>query len=369
MKFFHLSDLHIGKRLNHFSLIEDQEYILNKIIEYVDEIKPDAIMLAGDIYDRSIPPIEAVKLFDGFLSELENRDLMVFMISGNHDSLERVSFASSIMKKNKIYIAPRFMGEIYKVEVDDINIYMLPFVKPSDVRLFYPDKEIKSYEDALKAIIESTSIDKTKKNILITHQYIQNASLDDSEDFPIGGSEPISASIFDDFDYVALGHIHRAQEVFRPTIRYSGSILKYSFSEKNEKSISVIDVKEDIKISTLPLKGKRDMIKLKDSFKTITDKSFYQKLNQEDFYHITLTDEEDIINAISKLRTIYPNIMKLDYDNLRTKTNQLIQADKKIESKTPLELIDDFYKLQNNQSLADQQRELLEDLIKKIWED
>ncbi len=369
MKFFHLSDLHIGKRLNNFSLIEDQEYILNKIIEIIDQEKPDAIILAGDIYDRSIPPLEAVTLFDEFLSSLSKRNLMVFIISGNHDSSERISFASSIMKNTNIHIAPVFHKDIYKVSLDNIDVYMLPFIKPIHVREFYPEHEIISYEDAIRTVIENTSLDATKKNILITHQYIQNAFLDDSEDFPIGGSDPISADIFSKFDYVALGHIHRPQMVSRPTIRYSGSILKYSFSEKNEKSITVVDINDTIDITTIPLKGRRDMIKLKDKFENLVDKSYYQKLNLDDYYHITLTDENDIINAINKLRTIYPNIMKLDYDNIRTSKHSSITTDKNIDSKSPLELINDFYKLQNNSDMSNEQEEFIVHLIEKIWED
>lgn len=375
MKIMQLSDLHLGKRVNEFSMIEDQTYILNEIINIIDEQKPKVIILAGDIYDKPIPPAEAVELFDDFLYKLSKRNLYVFIISGNHDSAERIAFGSRLFDKSGIYLSPVYNGKILPISVDDecgdINFYMLPFIKPVHVRRFFPDASISTYTDALNTVITDMNIDNTKRNILITHQFVTGSSRTESEDVSVGGSDNVDADIFKDFDYVALGHIHRSQSCGSEYIRYCGTPLKYSFSEsKDTKSITVIDIKEkgDIKLDFIPLTPLRDMVEIKGSYNELMLKSFYENTSlTTDYVHITLTDEDDIPDVITKLRVIYKNIMKLDYDNQRTRSNSEINLINDMESKSPLELFDIFYESRNGQHLSDIQKDFMENIIEDIW--
>ena len=375
MKIMHLSDLHLGKRVNEFSMIEDQTYILNEIINIIDEQKPKVIILAGDIYDKPIPPAEAVELFDDFLYKLSKRNLYVFIISGNHDSAERIAFGSRLFDKSGIYLSPVYNGKILPIPVDDecgdINFYMLPFIKPVHVRRFFPDASISTYTDALNTVITDMNIDSTKRNILITHQFVTGSSRTESEDISVGGSDNVDADIFKDFDYVALGHIHRSQSCGSEYIRYCGTPLKYSFSEsKDTKSITVIDIKEkgDIKLDFIPLTPLRDMVEIKGSYNELMLKSFYENTTlPTDYVHITLTDEEDIPDVITKLRVIYKNIMKLDYDNQRTRKSSEINLINAVDSMSPLELFDTFYEIQNGNHLSDAQRAFLENIIEGVW--
>jgi exonuclease SbcD len=375
MKIMHLSDLHLGKRVNEFSMIEDQTYILNEIINIIDEQKPKVIILAGDIYDKPIPPAEAVELFDDFLYKLSKRNLYVFIISGNHDSAERIAFGSRLFDKSGIYLSPVYNGKILPISVDDecgdINFYMLPFIKPVHVRRFFPDASISTYTDALNTVITDMNIDSTKRNILITHQFVTGSSRTESEDVSVGGSDNVDAYIFKDFDYVALGHIHRSQSCGSEYIRYCGTPLKYSFSEsKDTKSITVIDIKEkgDIKLDFIPLTPLRDMVEIKGSYNELMLKSFYENTSlTNDYIHITLTDEDDIPDVITKLRVIYKNIMKLDYDNQRTRKSSEINLINAVDSMSPLELFDTFYEIQNGNHLSDAQRAFLENIIEGVW--
>ena len=376
MKIMHLSDLHLGKRVNEFSMLEDQIYILNEIINIIDEQKPKVIILAGDIYDKPIPPAEAVEIFDDFLYKLSKRNLYVFIISGNHDSAERIAFGSRLFDKSGIYLSPVYNGKISPICIDDkygkINFYMLPFIKPVHVRRFFPDAEVYTYTDALSTVISDMHIDTAQKNILITHQFVTGSSRTESEDVSVGGSDNVDADIFKDFDYVALGHIHRSQCCDSEYIRYCGTPLKYSFSEsKDTKSITVIDIKEkgDIKLDFIPLTPLRDMVEIKGSYNELMLKSFYENTSlTDDYVHITLTDEEDIPDVITKLRVVYKNIMKLDYDNQRTKKSSEINLINDMDSKSPLELFDTFYELQNGKHLSDTQRVFLKNIIEEIWE-
>ena len=375
MKIMHLSDLHLGKRVNEFSMIEDQTYILNEIINIIDEQKPKVVILAGDIYDKPIPPAEAVELFDDFLYKLSKRNLYVFIISGNHDSAERIAFGSRLFDKSGIYLSPVYNGKILPISVDDecgdINFYMLPFIKPVHVRRFFHDASISTYTDALNTVITDMNIDSTKRNILITHQFVTGSSRTESEDVSVGGSDNVDADIFKDFDYVALGHIHRSQSCGSEYIRYCGTPLKYSFSEsKDTKSITVIDIKEkgDIKLDFIPLTSLRDMVEIKGSYNELMLKSFYENTSlPTDYVHITLTDEEDIPDVITKLRVIYKNIMKLDYDNQRTRKSSEINLINAVDSMSPLELFDTFYEIQNGRYLSDAQRVFLENIIEGVW--
>jgi len=375
MKLMHLSDLHLGKRVNEFSMLEDQTYILNKIIHIIDEEQPSGIILAGDIYDKPIPPAEAVELFDDFLYKLSQRELNVFIISGNHDSAERISFGSRLFDKAGIHLSPVYNGNISPIELSDdfgkINIYMLPFIKPAHVRRYFPDEEINSYTAAVSTVIDNMHIDTDTRNILVTHQFVTGSSRTESEDISVGGSDNVDASVFKDFDYVALGHIHRSQSCGSEYIRYCGTPLKYSFSEANDtKSITVIDIKEkgNIKLDFIPLTPLRDMVEIKGKYNEIMLKDFYEGSTlRNDYLHITLTDENDIQDVITKLRVVYKNIMKLDYDNQRTRNSAEINLINDMESKSPLELFDIFYESRNGQHLNDIQKDFMENIIEDIW--
>ena len=375
MKLMHLSDLHLGKRVNDFSMLEDQAYILNKIINIIDDEKPTGIILAGDIYDKPIPPAEAVELFDDFLYKLSQRNIQVFIISGNHDSAERIAFGARLFDKTDIYLSPVYNGTISPIEVHDdfgkLNIYMLPFIKPVHVRRYFPDKEITSYTDAVSTVIENMHIDTSSRNILVTHQFVTGSSRTESEDVSVGGSDNVDSVVFKDFDYVALGHIHRSQSCCSEYIRYCGTPLKYSFSEsKDTKSITVIDIKEkgNIKLDFIPLTPLRDMVELKGTYEELMLRSFYENTTYpDDYVHITLTDEDDILDVITRLRVVYKNIMKLDYDNQRTRSSSEINLINDMESKSPLELFDIFYESRNGQHLSDIQKDFMENIIEDIW--
>ncbi len=376
MRIVHLSDLHIGKRVNEFNLLEDQEYILFKILRIIDDYKPEVVIIAGDVYDKAIPNVEAVTMFDNFLAHLSKRHLKTFIISGNHDSPERLSFGSVLMKQSGVYIFGTYNGKIDPIiltdDYGDLNIYLLPFIKPVHVRQYFPDSQINNYTQALRVVIDSFSIDTTKRNILVTHQFIIGSEICDSEELSVGGTDGVDVSVFEGFDYVALGHLHGPQSIGKETIRYSGSPLKYSFSETNHnKSVVIIDFKNkgEISLQLEPLVAKRDMKQIKGTYEELTSKSFYSLLNTDDYYQITLTDEEDVFEAINKLRVIYPNIMRLDYDNTRTRENKEINKIAHFESKTPFDLVSEFYELQNNQKLSEEQENLCKDLIEKIWQD
>jgi len=374
MKFIHLSDLHIGKRVNEFSMLEDQEYILFKIINIIDDEKVDGVLIAGDIYDKSVPSAEAVQLFDDFLTKLADRNLSVFIISGNHDSPERIAFGGRLMSSRRVYMSPVYEGEIVPVILSDrygeICVYMLPFIKPSHVKRIYPEAEIETYNEALKTVIGSIIIDSDKRNILVAHQFVTGAECCESEDVSIGGLDNVDSTVFEVFDYAALGHIHSLQSMQSETVRYCGTPLKYSFSEvSHKKSVSIIEFGEkgSIVLRTVPLIPKRDMREIKGTYSAVTARDSYIDTNTDDYMHITLTDEEDIPDAIGKLRSIYPNIMKLDYDNNRTRSNQTISGTENAEQKTPLKLFEEFYLLQNNKEMSEEQRVFALGMIEKIW--
>ena len=377
MKIIHLSDLHLGKRVNEFSMLEDQQFILTKIINIIDEQKPDGVIIAGDVYDKSVPSAEAVELFDDFLVRLSKRDLKVFVISGNHDSAERIAFGGRLMNKSGIYMSPVYNGKVEPIAINDewgeINVYMLPFVKPTNVRRYYPESEIVTYTDAVKTAVDGMNIDASKRNILVTHQFVTGALRTESEDISVGGTDNVDASVFADFDYVALGHIHRSQSCTSNFIRYSGTPLKYSFSEVGDnKSVTVVTIKAkgDITLDFIPLTPKRDMVEIKGSYEELTLKCFWENTTyNEDYMHITLTDEEDVPDALARLRVIYKNIMKLDYDNKRTRTINQINGAENVKEKSPFEHFSEFYELQNGQPLSNEQSELVKSIIEQIWED
>lgn len=372
MKFVHLSDLHIGKRVNEFSLKEDQEHILEEILTIIDDEAPDAVIIAGDVYDKSIPSTEAVEMLDRFLVCLAEKKKEVFIISGNHDSPERLSFGSRLIDSSGIHIAPVYGEEIKPYPVKGVNIWLLPFIKPAHVRHIFEDEKIESYTDAVRVAIDHMDVRTDERNILVTHQFVTGADRTKSEDVSVGGTDNVDASVFDGFDYVALGHIHRPQNCGSERIRYCGTPLKYSFSEsKDIKSVTVGELSEDrqLTIRTVPLTPLHDMVELKGSYNELMNRSYYEGTTyQEDYTHITLTDEEDIPDAVRKLHSVYHNLMKLDYDNQRTRANNSIQAANAIENKTPLELFNEFYRVRNGQYLNDEQTAFLQTIIESIWE-
>ena len=375
MKLIHLSDLHLGKRVNEVSMIEDQEYILHQILRIIKDEKADAVMLSGDIYDKSVPSAEAVTLFDEFLSRLAQLKVQVFAISGNHDSPERLAFGNRLMEGAGIHMSPVYNGEVAPSTLFDdhgeVSFWLLPFIKPAHVKRFYPDEGIENYTDACRVAVEKMDIDTTKRNVLLTHQFVTGSITCESEEISVGGSDNVDASVFENFDYVALGHIHGPQNIGSNKIRYCGTPLKYSFSEVNHyKSVTVVELgaKGELELHTTPLTPRHNMRIIRGSFAEVTDKAFYEGTATDDYLQVTLTDEEDIPEAIGKLRVIYPNIMKLTYDNTRTRTNQLIDCAEDVGRKSPLQLFGELYEQQNNQPMSEQQADFTCNLIESIWE-
>lgn len=377
MKLIHLSDLHLGKNVNGYSMIEDQKYILTEILRILEEEQPDGVLIAGDVYDKSIPSAEAVELFDDFLVKLSKRHLETFIISGNHDSAERLAFGNRLMDASGIHLSPAYDGTVTPFirsdEFGETAVYCLPFIKPAHVRRFYPDAEIASYTDAVKEAIAHMDIDPDRRNVLITHQFVTGAVRSDSEEISVGGTDNVDASVFEPFDYVALGHIHGPQNIVENRIRYCGTPLKYSFSEANHhKSVSVVELKEkgNVTVRPIPLAPKHDMKEIRGTYEELTRKDYYDNTSyRTDYMHITLTDEEDIPDAVAKLKVIYTNLMKLDYDNRRTRTQASAEGPADVERKSPLELFEDLYVMQNGTELSDEQKTFLQGMIETIWEE
>ena len=377
MKLIHLSDLHIGKRVNGYSMLEDQKYILKKILRITGEEGPDGVIIAGDVYDKSVAPAEAVELFDDFLVGLSSLTEQVFIISGNHDSPERIAFGGRLMEKSGIHISPVYNGELAPVSLSDqwgtVDFYMLPFIKPVHVRQFFPDEEITSYTDAVRTALKGLPLNKSSRNVLITHQFVTGAERCESEEISVGGSDNVDSSVFDGFDYVALGHIHGPQNIGTERIRYCGTPLKYSFSEANhKKSVTIAELREKgyLTVRTLPLEPLHDMRELKGSYDELVSRGFYENTTyREDYTHITLTDEQDVPDAMAKLRVIYNRLMKLDYDNSRTRGGAFQAEIKELETKTPLQLFEDFYEKQNGVPMSKEQSEYVMKLIEGMGED
>lgn len=377
MKFVHLSDLHLGKRFHETSLIEDQAEILQQILRIIDDERPEGVLIAGDVYDKSAPSAEAVQLFDGFLAELATRCLRVFVISGNHDSPERIAFGGRIMHASGIYLSPVYNGEVEAISLKDnygeVNVYMLPFIKPSHVRRFYAEEEINSYTDAVRVAISKMGVDESKRNILITHQFVTGATRSDSEE-TVGGTDNVDGAVFNCFDYVALGHLHGAQNCGTERIRYCGTPLKYSFSEASDKkSVTVIEFGEKgegIKIRTTPLTPIRDLRKIKGTFAQLTDPAFYRaESNLNDYVQITLTDEDDVPNAMSRLQTIYKNALELKYDNVRTRASAEILGAESVDNKSVMQLFSEFFIAKNGAEMTAEQCGYMQEMIEKIEEE
>lgn len=376
MKFFHLSDLHLGRRMYEFSLIDDQKFILEELLCLAAEEHPDAVVIAGDIYDRAVPSAEAVELFDRFLCALAKRRIPVLAISGNHDSPERIAFGADLMTPSAVFLSPVYNGYVEPVSLSDsfgaVNFYLLPFIKPANVRRFYPEEAIESYTDALRCAVEHMNVDPSARNVLVTHQFVTGGVRSESEDITVGGTDNVDAAVFDGFDYVALGHLHGAQSIGRETLRYSGTPLKYSFSEKDqEKSITVVELGEkgSVSISTLPLTPQRDMREVRGTYDELTLRGNYAGTNTDDYIHAVLTDENDIPNAFSRLQSIYPQLMKLDYDNRRTRASVVIAAEERRRTMTDTELFAEFFEIQNGQKMTDKQSEYVKDVFATVREE
>ena len=377
MRFAHISDLHIGKRLHEVSLLDDQAYILEEIRKILRDGKTDAVLIAGDIYDKSAPSAEAVRLFDEFLSGLASDGQSVFVISGNHDSAARVAYGGRIMERSGVHLsAPAYEGGVRPVTLTDghgpVDIYLLPFIKPVHVSLAFPDEKIESYTDALRVAVERMAVNPKRRSVLVAHQFVTGAVRSDSEEVSVGGLDNVDAAVFAPFSYVALGHIHRPQNIGSPRLRYSGTPLKYSFSEAgDEKSVTMaeLDGKGEVSLRTISLTPKRDLREVKGTYEELMKKENYEGTATEDYLHIVLTDEEDVPDAMRKLKTVYPNVLRLDYDNVRTRRGAVVEAAPETEEKSPLALAEEFYALQNGRPMSGAQTEYLRRMIGTVWED
>ncbi|MDD4801563.1 MAG: exonuclease SbcCD subunit D [Syntrophomonas sp.] len=378
MRLLHIADLHIGKRISEFSMLEEQKHILKEVLRLTDEVEPSGILMAGDIYDKSVPAGDAVEVFDEFLTELVSRNIPVFIVSGNHDSPERLNFGSRIMKNNGVHIAGSFNGVLKHIEMRDefgpVNIYLLPFVKPAMVKQYYTDKEIQSYEDAVKVVIENTQLEEQSRNILVAHQFItsggQQPERSDSETINIGGLDNIDASIFADFDYVALGHLHGPQSIGRQTVRYAGSPLKYSFSEvRQNKSVTILDLcaKGQLEIKTVSLPVLHDMREIKGPLQELIRAGNSLSEISRDYVHAILTDEDETYDAIGQLRQVYPNVMRIDFVNSRSRQeiDSELATSGDVARKNPLELFAEFYFKQNNLEMTDEQLHIMQGVLEE----
>lgn len=439
MKFIHLADLHIGKRVNAFPMLEDQRYILKQILTILREEQPDGgVILAGDIYDKAIPSAEAVEFFDEFLTQLAALRLRVFIIAGNHDSPERIAFGNRLMDRSGIYLSPVYDGHVKRISCLDstssitlseanavdphtgtrptassspspslanavdlqagtrpaasasttaavsscppVDVYLLPFLKPANVRRFYPEETIESYTDAMRVAIAHMDIDPTHRNLLVTHQFVTGASRSDSEDISVGGTDNVDASVFAPFDYVALGHLHGPQQMGEeagPVIRYAGTPLKYSFSEaRHHKSVTVVEIGEkkadgvvDVCIGTRELRPLHDMREIRGSYEELTLRANYEGTATDDYIHATLTDEIEVPDAARHLQVIYPNLMKLDYDNARTRGQGSERLElEQLEEKSPLDLFSELFEKQNHKEMTEEQARYVQAQMEKIWE-
>lgn len=370
MRFLHTADLHLGRKLNELPLLEDQKLLLQQIVEIAVREKIDAVLIAGDIYNKSSPASDAMMAFDGFLSQLAQNKIKVFMISGNHDSGNRISYLSSLIRKADIYTCEGFDGTLQQVTLEDefgeLNVFMMPFVRPAQIRKFYPDEEITSYEDAVRVILQHSSVNESERNVLVCHQFVTGAELSDSEDFAVGTLDSMDASLFDAFDYVALGHLHKAQKVRRESLRYSGSIMKYSLSEANhKKSVVVLDMGESaVEVQLLPLEQPKDIREVKGTLEQILELAY-----SEDYVSVVLQDEFVPPDARVSVATVFPNMIKLSVENSRSRESAEIIEAESIESKSKMQLFEDFYQTQSGGTLPDlEQRKLMETILKELEE-
>lgn len=374
MKFVHTSDLHLGKRVNAYSMLEDQRYILNRIAEIMDEEKAEILLIAGDIYDKPVPPAEAVSLFDDFLVCLAEKGYKVMAISGNHDSPERISFASRLISHSGVWLSPAYTGKVEPViladEYGEIAFYLLPFVKPAVVRHYFPEDRIENYTDALQTSISKMSPDPERRNVIVAHQFVVGAQRSGSEDIIVGGLDEVDAGVFSPFDYTALGHIHSSQRAGDEYIRYSGTPLKYSLSEiSHEKSVTVVEMRKkgDIRMHPVSLVPLRNMEEYRGTYEELMKNGISGKYNTDAYVHLVLTDENEVVNAFSNLCAVYPNLMQMEYDNKRKKQTWEKERPYEENKLHPVELFSRFYKQQNHYMPDKEQTAYLQTLIEKIW--
>ena len=372
MKFIHISDLHLGKRVYEYSMIEEQKNALDQVIKAVDEKNVDGIFIAGDIYDKSVPTIEAIELFDSFLVELSKRDIDIFVISGNHDSPERIGFGAELLKSKRIYISKAYEGNIEYVDMQDefgkLRVHLIPFLKPANVRRYYPDEEITDFNSAIRTIVENMDVDTDDRNVVLVHQFITGAVRSESEESFLGGMDNIEYDLFDEFDYVALGHIHKPQAMGRQQVRYSGTLVKYALDEVNQvKSITYVELKGkgEVIIETIPVSPVHEMRRIEGTYMELTDRNNYIDTKVDDYLHVVLKDEGDVPDALRKLRVIYPNILKLEYDNTRTRIRNSVIEREAVRRKQPIEYIEALFQTQNNTEMSEEQA----NVIRRILED
>ena len=374
MKLFHLADLHIGKSVKEFSMLAGQDHVLGQVCALVREEKPDAVLICGDVYDRQIPSAGAVELYDEFLTQLVELGVPVLVISGNHDSPERLAFAGRIMEKSGVHVAGVFDGAAHVVTLEDahgpVDFHLLPFVKPAAVRRFFPDDELETHEDAVRAALAARPLRPGVRSVLLAHQFVVAAGTDpersESETEPVGGVNAVDAALFDAFDYVALGHLHRPQAMGRPAVRYAGSPLKYSFSEaEHQKGVCVVELSEkgEVCVERLPLAPLHDMRKIRGPFAELLRDEVVRAADPEDYLQITLTDEQEPPEAWARLRRVYPNAMELLFDNARTRAAAAMEPDEALDAKPPAELFADFFFEQNGRGQTGAQRVLVSSLL------
>ncbi len=369
MKFMHLSDLHIGKRLNDISLLEDQAYALDRVFDLAVSENVDGVLIAGDVYQKASPQAEAMTVFDAFLTRLSKAGKRVYIISGNHDSDRRISYFAHFLKNSGVFVSEAFDGTLQKVEVSDeygkINIHLLPFLRPTSVKRFFPEDEIVSYEDAVRAVFAHSPIDGNARNILLCHQLVTGAQTCDSEEEAVGGLDNISPSAFDGFDYVALGHIHKPQRAGRECMRYAGSLLKYSLSEKDhKKSVCIVDMKEkgNVSVSLFPIETLRDVREVKGEMDALMKLPY-----SEDYVRCVITDELPPPDARVTLSTVFPNMIKFSIENSKTQVDMDVSQESDIENKSVMDLFREFYGLQNGgQEPSDEHISVIEEILKEM---
>lgn len=384
MKVLHVSDLHIGKRVNGMSMLDDQRYILRQILDIAEKRQVSVLLIAGDVYDKASPSAEAVTVFDAFLTDAVAAGLRVLAIPGNHDSAERIAYAQGLLEKQGVCLPPVYAGEVERVELEDehgpVEFWLLPFLKPGDVRRFFPDEEIgDDYSAALRAVLGACAIDQGKRNVVLSHQLVTayGTAPDRADDeIKLGGMDNVDVSVYDAFDYVALGHVHRPQRVGRDTVRYSGSPLKYSFSEaRYDKSAALIDlgekkpgddVGECVSFELIPLVPLHDVREVRGTLADVLAMGTAHDASQ-DYLHITLSDEHSQLDAMAKIHEVFPNAMMLDYDNVTVlidRPQTQLTADP--DSMDTLDLFSAFYESQVGNPLDNEQRDFARKLIAKV---
>lgn len=367
MRFLHISDLHIGKRLKDVSLIEDQKIILKQIVDIAVDKKVDCVLVAGDAYQRATPHAEAVEVWGQFVTDISEAGIKLAVVRGNHDSEERISLYSKLLSKGDVYVTEKFDGSLQKIALADengeINVWMLPYVKPRNVKKFHENAEISSYTDAIKTVIDSADIDTSKRNVLMCHQYINGGETSDSEEMQIGGLDAVDGNILEGFDYVALGHLHRPQKVIRDTMRYAGSPMKYSFSEvRDNKGVLIVDMGEKgkINIEKIPLNPPHDMRDVDGTLDEILKMPY-----SEDYVRIITRDEDPAPDAALKVTTVFPNRLQVIIRNSKTKETVDVIEGENADNKTILDLFCEFYKFSNNSEPGEEHLDIMKEILEK----